>query len=67
MKDKPAFPCDVLLEDPGMTLREYYAGLAMQGYLAGGDYSEIEFHVEKAVQYADALIKQLDNEKEKNI
>lgn len=33
--DKQAFPLPGSYAREGMTLREYYAGLAMQGYLSG--------------------------------
>lgn len=48
--------------ETGMTLREYYAGLAMQGLLAGlpptADYNA-EVIVTQAVKHADLLLEQL--------
>ena len=42
------------------TLREHYAGLAMQGMLANRDYDlEFDKHAEVAVKFADALIGEL--------
>ena len=41
-----------------LTKREYFAGLAMQGMLAGGNYSETETPY-CAVKLADELLKQL--------
>jgi len=76
MKNKPAFPDYQILYDRdgenyspeilrtlgGMTLREYYAGLAMQGLISDikfdEEYSERELAVD-AVSLADALIEEL--------
>lgn len=46
----PAFPCEVYLSPqdtmatkcPGMTLRDWFAGQALQGYLAGRNNSQRE-------------------------
>ena len=47
----------------GLTKREYFAAMAMQGYLAntniGGNYLPIE-HAIDSVKLADALIKALN-------
>lgn len=56
------FPCDPEGHISwGMTLREYYAGKAMQGYLANPDYAKS--HPDKIAQWsvenADALLKAL--------
>ena len=72
LSDKPAFPSEIWDEDKGlevmhsgMTLRQYYAGLAMQGFasLRDGDilpsYKEIAY---ESVKYADALISELEKE-----
>lgn len=43
----------------GMTLRQWYAGMAMQGYIAGwqeGDASGYAAIVRTAFKYADAMI-----------
>jgi hypothetical protein len=40
----------------GMTLREYYAGLAMQGLLARSDPTPYSLIAQWAVQDADALL-----------
>ena len=56
-KSKPAF---ANLNSGGMTLREYYAGLAMQVLVINnGAYSSKDI-AEDAVIYADALIKELE-------
>ena len=68
MKDKPAFPLIAVKEefaenrpnDLGMTLREYYAGLAMQGLLAANTGNVPYKCAENAIIYADALIKELE-------
>ena len=53
----------------GLTKREHYAGLAMQGLLAlpdkgtFGSFDEaIEWICEVSVKFADELLKQLENE-----
>lgn len=45
----------------GLTIREHFAGLAMQGLLAkpGDDYYPEEAIARKSVKYADALISEL--------
>jgi hypothetical protein len=72
MNDRPAFPTQysneadgsTVMPSEGMTLREYYAGLAMQGLLArhpfGGHTESISID---AVTLADALIAELAKEK----
>jgi hypothetical protein len=91
LKDKPAFPSTREEEVPlagqdravkvqfhsnGMTLREYYAGLAMQGLLANkyvrpniADINptprpENAQLMQVAVQMADALIAELEKQEE---
>jgi hypothetical protein len=53
-----------------MTLREHYAGLAMQGLLACPDgqgfpsmAEAAKFYAERSVAYADALIAELEHVK----
>lgn len=76
LADKPAFPSTMLVSkngtyidnfgEDGMTLRQYYAGLAMQGIIAscpsGMDATKIPFEdwAKSAVKQADALIKELE-------
>ena len=72
--DKPINP--VLTQSPslqnetslGLTKREYFAGLAMQGLLAltdKGTYSSLDEGIERlcefSVKFADELLKQLEN------
>lgn len=46
---------------PGMTLREWYAGLALQGLLASPDRAaSIKGYARDAVAFADALIAELE-------
>jgi len=52
-------------EWPGMTIREWYAGLAMQGMLASYtdpnmSFPEREAAAKTAVEFADALIAELN-------
>lgn len=45
----------------GLTKREYFAGLAMQGLCAGRtEYENPMCDVKKAVELADLLLKELD-------
>jgi hypothetical protein len=45
----------------GMTLREYYAGLALQGMLANPDRGgQIFAFTIEAVEFADALVARLE-------
>jgi hypothetical protein len=49
---------------PGLTIRQHYAGLAMQGLCANsipGEHHRPDFLANEAVQYADALIKALNS------
>ena len=57
------------IKNPGLTKREYFAGLAMQGLISsftekasyGGWGTEIEETIKCAIDYADELLKQLEN------
>ena len=61
MKDEPAFPVPELGVADGLTKREYFAGLAMQGILScrGLSYHEelLSLH---AIKIADALLAELE-------
>ena len=74
--DKPTYPLEFKKEGSyntegwsnGLTKREHYAGLAMQGLLAlpdkgtFGSFDEaIELICEVSVKFADELLKQLEN------
>lgn len=64
MKDSPAFPGNSARppkEVRGLTKREYFVGLAMQGLLAAS-FTGAEDVALSAIQYTDALIKELEKE-----
>ena len=48
-------------DNKGLTKREYFAGLAMQGLV--DDYINYAIIAEYAVKFADALLKELDKPK----
>ena len=57
----PAFPTPERA-DPGMTMREFYAGLALSGILANPEpwgYMTVTTAVEMSVSHADALLEEL--------
>lgn len=67
--NQPAFPLawteinahgvEFPMIEGGMTLREYYAGLAMQGLLAGEPDLRYSLAAQQSVAHADALIAEL--------
>ena len=75
--DKPTYPLEFKKEGSyntegwsnGLTKREYFAGLAMQGLISSftekvsysGWVTEIEETIKCAIYYADELLKQLEN------
>lgn len=65
----PAFPIqkaqytDAYGGHPGMTLRQHYAGLALQGLVASNGELGYRIAAEQSVQHADALIAELEKEK----
>lgn len=67
IKQSPDAPEQISLAQPGLTKREYFAAMAMQGILAQhepGVYEPISTHmtIQSALSLADELLKQLDNE-----
>lgn len=60
----PAFPCEGMVNHPGMSLRVYIATAALQG-MTGDPYLAYEKGAEHAIKYADALIAALAARKEK--
>ena len=48
----------------GMDLRDWFAGLAMQGMLVGNQYFDDQVMAQAAYQLADAMIKQRENQDE---
>jgi hypothetical protein len=59
----PAFPVQsVYIEDQatnshGMTLRDYFAAKALQGFISRGGNYNAEFDADRAYVYADAMLK----------
>jgi hypothetical protein len=43
--------------EPGMTLRDYFAAKAMQGFAGGGGYDKWEYLTQDAYAVADAMLK----------
>ncbi len=80
MKDEPAFPktksqtgkafwsddqyVKRVYSVGGLTKREYFAGLAMQGMVARGKGYDKNVFVESAIEIADALIAELSKDEE---
>ena len=63
-KNKPAYPVsDNNYSGVGLTKREYFAGLAMQGLLATSRNLSIDskWLSEASIKYADELLKQLND------
>lgn len=67
-EDQSAYPFieykssgDVVSMGQGLTKREYFAAMAMQGMLTNATYIETSIPVlaESAIQYADELLNQL--------
>lgn len=57
----PAFPNTInYTQYPGLSKREWFAGLAMQGMLAYGPESDASYLARNSILYADALIKELE-------
>lgn len=44
----------------GLTKREYFAAMALQGLFAAAEYSRVEYYAPIAVQAADALMAELN-------
>lgn len=62
-KDDSAFPIfgdDGDVNEYGLSKREYFAAIAMQGILAKGDISIAEYVAQYAIQQADELITALN-------
>ena len=60
--EKPAYPIqtdrELNYDDAnGLTKREYFAAMAMQGLLASGARLNVD---ERSIEYADELLKQLE-------
>ncbi len=52
-------------EVKGLTKREYFAAIAMQGMLSNSNqamvYADIDIKIKDCINHADELLKQLDN------
>lgn len=66
-KEDPAFPTDYWMDEnqtgtvPGLTKREYFAAMALQGLLANSALTDtIADNATIAIQAADALIAKLN-------
>lgn len=63
MKEQQAFPTIINSEvSRGMTLRDYFAGQALQGILASSNFSEVSWNTCKAIMadsynIADEMLK----------
>ena len=69
ISNESAFPTsamdavDGIIYQEGLTKREYFAGLAMQGLLSRGNLSmTMSEKVVEAVYYADALLRELSDD-----
>jgi hypothetical protein len=66
-QDEPAFPCAAInmhgnsIYQEGLTKREFFAGMAMQGLLSKGSTRAVAL---TAVDLADALIAELEKGKD---
>ena len=54
----PAFPTPAHnLTNDGMTLRDYFAAKAMEGFISRGGNYDAEFDADRAYVFADAMLK----------
>jgi hypothetical protein len=55
----PAFPTATLAQktEGGMTLRDYFAAKAMEGFISRGGNYDAEFDADRAYVFADAMLK----------
>ena len=50
-----------ILHYPGLTKREYFAAMAMQGLLQADEYEDELFLALSAIEIADAILARLEN------
>ena len=64
-KNESAFPiiAEDYIIDGGLTKREYFAAMALQGLLADYESESIEDYSKYAVKLADSLIEELSKKK----
>ena len=55
--DDKAYPS---ANNPGLTKREYFAAMALQGVIASQPYDDLNYSAGYAVYAADSLIKELN-------
>jgi hypothetical protein len=60
--DEPAFPTDAKVLRRGLTKREYFAAMALQGFLAASWNNDDT--ADKAVRHADLLLAALERKPE---
>lgn len=67
-KQRAKMICDIHMEQPGLTKRELFAAMAMQGLFYGLKMEAVPGPLVAvlAVEHADALIEQLNKEKPKS-
>lgn len=65
--DYPAFPTTQDVGDVGLSKREYFAAAALQGIISNGGYANEKRAAELAVDFADALINELNKKDEDKI
>ena len=58
----PAFPglhpsSECRYKEEGMTLRDYFAAKAMEGFISRGGNYDAEFDADRAYVFADAMLK----------
>ncbi len=63
---KPSDQKEWNIPTEGLTKREYFAGLAMQGLLASNNGQSIDYLIHQSIKAADELLKQLENSNTKN-
>ena len=64
LADKPAYPVWGGAVNEGLTLREHYAGLAMQGLVSRDGAQDSDITARRSVRLADALINELESDGE---
>ena len=63
MAISPVYP--TINGDEGISMREYFAAAALQGIISNGGYSNEKRAAELAVDFADALINELNKQDDK--
>ena len=60
--DDPITPQDPYKDIKGLTKREYFAAMALQGVISSGTVTSEKAAAQMAVYFADSLIKKLNGE-----